>query len=978
MTLRESGALSQKQNRSCDNSRHANCANDRIPFYEDGLAATSPFFFVRYTFRMPQRSLERPRSAAEKFKTPEEELAYLRERVREQEQALELAPNRLDQERLARREVKEYADTPAARVLHETVLMPEHETIRHILKLEPEAHDKQLDGLLAIVAERGIRNALSVVARMKNPHLEDDFHRALVRYVAEGLPDKGLPAPERVRHALNLCLFEIHPQAHGEDPSEREQKLESLLASSEQLYANLVSLIEHGDGFSLELAVPEGSEEVLLYLAVPRQKKALAERLISSVFPNARIDESRGDYNIFNYDGAHAAAYARLAEHPALPLKTPDMFEHDPMNITLAAFAKIAKHGEGASLQIVVGSEGDRYNKHYKKMIRELEKGKKLGEALHVPETVLGEALHDIGRAIFSSQEPERREYRPDTDQIALENLKRKVKSRVVPVNIRLVASARDQKRASELLDNLTSPFSQYDDPTGNHFVFKEVGSWGMGEFLRSFMYRTFEPSIALPLSFAELSAIYHFTAERVTTSRELKRAHAKQSAAPVEIGSVEGITIGLNRYGADATPVHFSAQDRLRHAYVIGQTGTGKTGLIKNMIIQDIQNGEGVAFIDPHGNDIDDVLAAVPPERRDDVIYFDPAYTARPMGLNMLEYDRSRPEMKTFVVDEVYGIFRKLYADVPEAFGPMFEQYYRNAVQLVVEDPDTGSTFLEIPRVFADPAFRELKLSHCQNPVIVQFWRKIAEQAQGDPSLENVAPYITSKFDVFLANDIMRPIVAQEESAFNFREIMDGKKIFLANLSKGRLGDRNTALLGLVLVSKFLQAAFSRVDTRNDLPTFYLYIDEFQNFATPSIATILSEARKYKLALTVAHQFIAQLEDDIRDAVIGNVGTKISMRIGTTDAEFLEKQFAPTFTAADLENLPNRTGIAALLVNGTPARPFTIETVELPKFDYRFLDELKSLSYTKYGRAREKIEAEIRERYGQPSSFAPRPILAR
>ncbi len=212
-----------------------------------------------------------------------------------------------------------------------------------------------------------------------------------------------------------------------------------------------------------------------------------------------------------------------------------------------------------------------------------------------------------------------------------------------------------------------------------------------------------------------------------------------------------------------------------------------------------------------------------------------------------------------------------------------------------------------------------------------------------------------------------MRPIVAQEHSAFNFREIMDGKKIFLANLSKGRLGDRNTALLGLVLVSKFLQAAFSRVDTRAaDLPPFYMYIDEFQNFATPTISTILSEARKYKLSLTVAHQFIAQLEEDIRDAVIGNVGTKISMRIGTTDAEFLEKQFAPTFTAHDLENLPNRNAILALLVNGSPARPFTIETMPLPDFDYKNVEDLKELSYLKYGKPREEVEAEIKQKFEQ------------
>lgn len=921
--------------------------------------------------------MERPRVAApEKFTSPQEELEYLRQKVREKEQELDAAPNRFEKDRIARREVKEYADTPVATILHETIVMPEHDIVRQVLKLEPETHDKQIDELIALVQQNGIRNALSIVARMKNPHLEDDLHRALVRYIAEGLPDHGMAPPEKVRKALNLVLFEIHPQAFGEgDQKETSQhRLEQLLSSSEQLYAGLMSLVSEGEGYSLEIAVPQGTEEASLYLSVPHQKKVLAERLISSVFPNARIIENRGDFNIFNYEGEHAAAYAMLADDPALPLKTPEMFEHDPMNIVLAAFAKIAKHGEGAAIQITVSTEGDRYNQHYKKMLRELEKGKPLREALKVAETEFGEALHGLAKQIFTPKSYEQeleREYRSNSDQVATEVISRKVKTRIVPATIRLVASAPTAARAQELVDNLQAPFTQFDDPRGNHLVFKSVGSWGIRDFLRDFTYRTFDSSIAMPLSLAEITSIFHFTAERVTTSRELKRSFGKQAPAPVDTPN-DGIVVGINKYGADEKEVRFGESDRLRHCYVIGQTGTGKTGLIKNMIRQDILNGEGIAFIDPHGNDIEDVLAMVPPERAEDVIYFDPAYTSRPMGLNMLEYDRSKPEMKTFVVDEVYGIFRKLYADVPEAFGPMFEQYYRNAVQLVVEDPDSGSTFVEIPRIFADPAFRALKLSKCKNPIIVQFWKKIAEQAQGDPSLENVAPYITSKFDVFLTNDIMRPVVSQERSAFNFREIMDSKKIFLANLSKGRLGDRNTSLLGLILVSKFLQAAFSRVDTPGgNLPTFYMYIDEFQNFATPSIATILSEARKYKLSLTIAHQFIAQLEESIRDAVIGNVGTKIALRVGTTDAEFLEKQFEPVFTSQDLENLPNRTAVLSLLVNGVPARPFTISTVALPTPNYSKVAPLKELSYRMYGRDREEVEGEIRAKF--EATFARR-----
>lgn len=925
-------------------------------------------------------ALERRGASSERFKSPQEELEYLRNRVREKENELEVGHERFESDRIAKREVMQYAEVPAAKILHEAYVMPEHDTLQRVLKLEPEAHDAQIDGLLDIVTQHGIRNALSVASRMKNPHLEDDLHRALVRYIAEGFPDKStLGIPEHINRALHLVLFEVQPQSYGEHAQgAQQQKLEEVLASSEQLYAGFLSLLGQGESFSLEIAVPEGSEEALLYIAVPRARKDVAERLISSIFPNAHIKESRGDYNIFNQNGEHEGAYALFAEPSAFPFKTYEQFEHDPLNVLLAAFAKIAKHGEGAALQLVVGNEGDRYSTHYKKMLRALENGKPLGEALRVPETALGDFVHDVAGALFASQDD--REKKHSVDQVASEGITRKIKSRIAPTVIRIVASGPTRARAQEMLANLESPFGQFDDPKANRLKFQRISRWGASDFLRDFTFRTFDSSKALPLSLSEITTLFHLTAEKVTTSRELKTSHTKVAPAPVEMPA-DGIVLGVNRYGASETRVRFGDSDRLRHCYVIGQTGTGKTGLIKNMIAQDIARGAGVAFIDPHGSDIEDVLAFVPPERMKDVIYFDPAYTARPMGLNMLEYDVSRPEMKTFVVDEVYGIFRKLYSDVPDAFGPMFEQYYRNAVQLVLEDPASGSTFVEIARVFADSAFRDLKLSRCQNPLIVQFWRKIALEAQGDPSLENVAPYITSKFDVFLSNDIMRPIVAQEKSAFNFREIMDGKKIFLANLSKGRLGERNASLLGLVLVSKFLQAAFSRVDTRGELPPFYLYIDEFQNFATPSIATILSEARKYKLSLTVAHQFIAQLDEQIRDSVFGNVGTKATFRIGTTDAEFLEKQFAPVFGMHDLEHMPNRTAALSLLVNGAPAKPFSIATEDLPHVDYSRVDALKELSYQTFGKAREEVEAEIRRKfsYADPALAYPQhdPLLS-
>ena len=398
-----------------------------------------------------------------------------------------------------------------------------------------------------------------------------------------------------------------------------------------------------------------------------------------------------------------------------------------------------------------------------------------------------------------------------------------------------------------------------------------------------------------------------------------------------------------------------------MRHFYIIGQTGTGKSVLLKDIIIQDIRAGAGVCMIDPHGSDVLDILSQIPEERMQDVIYFDPGATERPMALNMMEYDESRPEQKTLVVDELLGIFKKLFGAVPESMGPAFEQYFRNAALLVMEDPASGNTLMDISRIFSDSEFRARKLAACKNPIVQRFWQDIAMKASGEQGLENYAPYVTNKFDAFTTNEIVRPIIAQQKSSFNFRELMDTKKILLVNLAKGRIGELNANLLGLVIVGKFLIAALSRADSAGqDLPPFYLHIDEFQNFTTPSIAVIFSEARKYKLSLTVAHQFIAQLTDEIRDAVFGNVGSICSFRVGAADAEFLEKQFAPTFTANDLMNVDNRNAYLKLLIDGKPSTPFNIETLPFEVGHKDNVSMMQELSALKYGRPRAEIEAEM------------------
>ena len=372
--------------------------------------------------------------------------------------------------------------------------------------------------------------------------------------------------------------------------------------------------------------------------------------------------------------------------------------------------------------------------------------------------------------------------------------------------------------------------------------------------------------------------------------------------------------------------------------------------------------------MIDPHGTDIEDVLAAVPPERAQDVIYFDPSQMEQVVGLNMLEYDPKKPEQKTFVVNELFSIFQKLYGANPESMGPMFEQYFRNATLLVMDHPESGNTLMDISRVMSDASYRRMKLEHATNPVVTQFWREIATKAGGEASLENIVPYIVSKFDVFTTNDYIRPIIGQQTSTFNFRDVMDSRKILLVNLSKGRLGEINANLIGMIIVGKLLMAALSRVDSPGkDLPPFFLHIDEFQNVSTPSISAILSEARKYKLGLVVAHQFIAQLDEKIRDAVFGNVGSMAVFRVGPEDAQFLEQQLGTVFAANEIMNIPNYQAYMRILANGVPTPPFSMNTLPPLMVDIAKVPHLIANSLARFGRPRTEVEAEIQMRYQKP-----------
>ncbi len=903
-----------------------------------------------------------------KFTTPEEEISFLRNKIATKEREMRERNVHLKPEEIISDQISRYRDLLPQEVLDETAEISKHDAESIVLNLSPETHDNKMSELLGILEEKGIKNTLTILAGFKDPHLEDDFHRFLVQYIKQPTGQKKVNVLDRDFRGVDMTLYElVLPEDTTEEGTQKNKSLKELISSMEQFFSGMLSVSTKDvkDNYIvLEIANANGSDQFVFYVAVPHVHRDLFERQIISIFSDAVLTEKTDDYNIFNQDGVSVGSYLSLKESHAYPIKTYEAFDHDPMNVLLNSFSKIKKDGEGAAVQVIFSPCDDFYNKKYNFAIEQIEKGVTTKEAVTFSDSIGMKLLKGFGKFFSSPTVPKEGEEKKPIDTEAIGKIQKKLGSVVVSTNIRLVASSRSRIDAEKILHSIESSFNQFTDTTSNALVCKRLEKSSLEKMLRAFSFRSFDPQENMPLNLHELTTLIHFHTTALTQTPQLKQSQSISAPAPSDIIQ-SGTFLGVNTYRNIETKIYMQDEDRLRHMYVVGQTGTGKTVFLKNMIIQDIQAGKGCCFIDPHGPDAQSILANIPPERYKDVIYFDPGHVENPMALNMLEYDRNHPEQKTFVVNELFSIFQKLYGAVPESMGPMFEQYFRNATMLVIEDPDTGCTLLDVSRVMTNKEFRQLKLSHCKNPIVVQFWTEVAEKAGGEASLANIVPYITSKFDVFLANDIMRPIIAQEKSSFDFRELMDNKKILLVNLSKGRLGDINANLIGLILVGKILMAALSRSDiVGTDFPAFYLYIDEFQNITTNSISTILSEARKYKLSLTIAHQFIAQLQDNIKDAVFGNVGSIATFRVGAEDAEFLEKQFSPVFTAKDIMNIDNLNLYIKMLVGGRTVKAFNITEPYPPKGNTDAVEKLKELSYLTYGGDRKEIEQHIIAKY--------------
>lgn len=784
----------------------------------------------------------------------------------------------------------------------------------------------------------------------------------------------------KITRALNMVLFSVSlPKASSDEKTRKPFK--EMVAVMEQFYSSLSNLKEGGmkaflygqPVFSFEIAVPHVGEEICFYVACPKRFKDVIEKQIHGFFTSADVHQVP-DYNIFNPQGVSLAAYILPIKGIYLPFRTYQSLEMDALGSIVNALSKLESEGEGAAIQLIITPMARKgWRKIASKIAQEMQRGRQYDMSRMKIERGWFLKLLDIAtgsgpgaQEIGLEAKPVENTGMPNVTPLNTETIKAiesKATKVAFEVNLNLIASAKTKEQAEGFLLQLESSFAQFNSDNLNNLKAVHLAPGrGLKKLFYTYSFRIFDNNRRFILSVEELASLFHFPTTEMETPK-VKFIKAKQSAAPAN-SPKEGLIIGRNIFRGEETVIKMQREDRRRHLYIIGQTGTGKTNLMKSMIPQDIQNGEGVGIVDPHGEFTEYALGVVPKERAEDVIYFNPADMERPMGLNMLEYDPNYPEQKTFIVNELMAIFDKLY-DMKATGGPMFEQYTRNALQLLMDDPNEGATLMEVPRVLADAVYRKRLLAKCQNMVIKDFWEKEAEKAGGDAALANIVPYITSKFSVFIANDFMRPIIGQSKSSINFRDVLDGKKILLVNLSKGRLGEVNSNLLGLIVVGKLSMAAFSRIDMAEELRSdFYLYIDEFQNFATDSISTILSESRKYRLCLTLAHQFIKQLPEKISSAVFGNVGSMLAMRVGADDADFLVKQFTPTFDQNDLINIDNFNAYAKLIVNNLTAKPFNIAVYPAPKCNEEIKEALKELSRLKYGRDRELVEREIKSRY--------------
>jgi len=752
-----------------------------------------------------------------------------------------------------------------------------------------------------------------------------------------------------------LLSIMVPKETNLEKGGEDHRKIAEIISASEQIIA---SFANYKKPITFEISSPIGSNEIMFYVACPKKEQEHIKKLITAFYPFAQVSEIN-DYSIFAPHNHTVGSFLTLEKPYSVPIKSYQSFENDPLNAIANAFSNV-EQGEGASMQIILKPVGGYAKKKITKDIGEARKGKTYSDLFkRAPILDANTFLKPI--ASETEEEKKFKAMKP-VDETLVKNLEAKISAPLFEVNIRLLVSSPDKYHANFVLGHLESGFSEISMPNMNGFKIKKVSPFRLTNFIYKYVYRLFDVKTEMVLNTSEINTIWHLPHCKFEVPR-IKWLLNRVAPPPANLPD-SGTILGISRFRDEDHKVMIKDRDRRLHMYVIGQTGTGKTTFLKNMMVQDILAGKGICFLDPHGDEAEDILNYIPRERIQDVIYFNPADKEMIMGLNMLERDMKNSQTITTIANELIEIFDKLY-DLKQTGGPIFEQYMRNSLNLLMSDPNQQYTLADVPRVLTDASFRRHLLEHTFDALTRDFWEKEAEKAGGEFALANMAPYINSKLTPFLTNDFVRPIIGQVKTTINFREIMDEKKIFIVNLSKGYMDEFSSYFIGLIILGKFLLAAFSRAELpEEERVDFNLYADEFQNFTTKNIPTILSEARKYHLNLTLAHQYISQLDEKIRESAFGNVGTLVSFRVSSQDAEYLAKYMTPVFGAPDLMNIANYKAYLKLMIDGQPSRPFNVDTIKPEKPEVSYALEIKKLSRESYCRNKAEVEAEIQARY--------------
>lgn len=806
----------------------------------------------------------------------------------------------------------------------------------------------------------------------------------------------SLRESKNYERGLKMIPIMIHlPPASDDinkDSSGRDQRdlTDEMLSQAQTMYNIISSTAIRGfkskvygqRHISFEIVAKDGL--IYYYAVVPTVLVDVVRQAVAAAYPSARLQEVT-EHNVFSKIGKMSSTIGgefTLKKHASLPILTYSESKQDASRALLNALSAAGRE-DGVGIQFLIRPAPDGWTNESQRRIEKVKKDRAAGKKSGGGGLKALVTLRDVMEAPWKPPTSGDEKKPSDQDgvdkqltareQQEIDAIQEKTRYPGFETMVRVVVSSNTAARSQALMQNIVSAFSLFESPSFNGFKFaitKDVDS-----LVTAYIFRFFPQNVtANILNSVELATVFHLPDQKSIPTSQVQRQMSKQVDGPTQTMD-EGLLIGYNQFRGVKKPIRIMDKDRRRHMHIIGQTGVGKSVLQENLAFQDMVDGRGFAFVDPHGDSVESLLSKVPPDRVEDVIYFNPSDMTNPIGLNMFEFDH--PDQKDFLVQEAISMLYGLYDPGHTGIvGPRLEHIFRNCALLLMSDPN-GGTFVDIPKLLIDPEFMKSKLRYVTDQTVLDFWTKEFPASQRSNEAGEVISWVVSKFGPFISNDTMRNIIGQTKSGFNISDIMNNRKILLVNLSKGKLGDLNSKLLGIIFVMKFQAAAMERAkipeDQRQD---FTLYVDEFQNFATDSFETILSEARKYRLSLVLGNQFMTQLKEELREAIIGNVGTTITGRIGITDAEIMVKRYTPVFDAEDLTKLPNYESVCVAQIQGVPSAPFSMSWIApMGESNQQLSDALKRLSAAKYARPRAIVEKEIMTRLAPPAKPADRRV---